>query len=611
MTTKPQGGRPTAIVVGSGIAGLVVAIQASRTYDVTLITKAELGESNTRYAQGGVAVALFADDSVESHVEDTLVAGAGLNRLSAVEVLCAEGPERVRDLIRLGVEFDRAAGGGGTAGGGSRRGSAPSIFAPHTPSADELPGNVDDIVEGLARGLEAAHAHPRIVHAGGDATGAEIESALVRAVRATASRILEYTFVADLVVDESGDAREGAIQAQSTLQAANTGILDGADGRAVVGVSIVDADGNQRELRADAVILASGGAGQLYSHTTNPEVTTGDGVAAAYRAGAELADLEFYQFHPTSLAVPGNFLISEAVRGEGAVLLAADGTRFMPAVHPDAELAPRDVVARAIAEQMKRQGGAPVLLDATALGAELLTKRFPSITEACRRNGLDWTAEPIPITPAAHYWMGGVSTDNWGRTSLPGLYAVGEVACTGVHGANRLASNSLLESVVFAWRCVEALRGEAVPAEWPTRADAIGGEELQVGADHVSADHGSTDPGSADPVAATARPFDRLELQQLMWDAAGVYRDAETLARALDVLASWRPQTDSLLDRENANLHQLGTLIVRSALAREESRGAHFRSDFAETSENFHHHLIAQRTERIAQRTQRKARVAL
>ncbi|GAA0996521.1 L-aspartate oxidase [Subtercola frigoramans] len=517
-------------MVGSGIAGLVVAIQASRTHDVTLITKAELGESNTRYAQGGVAAALFDDDSVESHVHDTLVAGAGLTRVSAVEVLCAEGPERIRDLIRLGVEFDRSEGGE------------------------------------LAAGLEAAHSHPRILHAGGDATGAEIESALVRAVRATASQILEFTFVADLVVDDAG---------------------------CVVGVSIIGADGVASELRADAVVLASGGAGQLFSHTTNPVVTTGDGVAAAYRAGAELTDLEFYQFHPTSLAMPGNFLISEAVRGEGAVLLGSDGQRFMQAVHPDAELAPRDVVARGIAEQMHKQGGAPVMLDATGLGPDFLRRRFPSITEACRRNGLDWSTQPIPITPAAHYWMGGVSTDNWGRTSLRGLFAVGEVACTGVHGANRLASNSLLESVVFAWRCVQALQGEAEPEAWPERVgatDDIGGSPGEV-VDPPDSDRGR---------AATARPIDRLELQQMMWDTVGVYRDARMLGLALDRLAELRPSTDTLHDRENANLHLLGTLIARAALAREESRGAHFRSDFTEPSSQFHHHLIAARKARVS-----------
>ncbi|UFS59993.1 L-aspartate oxidase [Subtercola endophyticus] len=565
MTTTPFA-RPTAIVVGSGIAGLVVALRATRTHEVTLITKAELGESNTRYAQGGIAAALFPDDSVESHVADTLVAGAGLNRLSAVEVLCAEGPQRIRDLISWGVEFDRA--------------------------VDAASG--DDVIAGLARGLEAAHSHPRIMHAGGDATGAAIESALVRAVRATTSTLLEYTFVADLLVDKSD---ESSADEASADEAGAAGAA-----RRVVGVSVIGPDGVARELHADAVILASGGAGQLFAHTTNPEVTTGDGVAAAYRAGAQLADVEFYQFHPTSLAVPGNFLISEAVRGEGAVLRGSDGRRFMPAVHPDAELAPRDVVARAIAEQMHRQGGAPVLLDATALGGEFLARRFPSITEACRRNGLDWAAAPIPVTPAAHYWMGGVLTDDWGRTSLPGLYAVGEVACTGVHGANRLASNSLLESVVFAWRCVEALQLVPAGAPFAGEGDFSGRDELLRGS--LSSETLALD-AEAQAGAGAGTGFSRLELQQLMWDNVGVYRDAETLEHALSTLESWASngaQSTSaetarggatLHDRENANLLLLGTLITRSALAREESRGAHFRSDFPEPREELRHHIVS------------------
>ena len=299
------------IVVGSGIAGLIAAIETSRKHAVTLITKAELSESNTRYAQGGIAAALFEDDSVAEHVADTLRAGAGLSDKSVVEVLCSEGPARVRDLIRLGVAFDQHNGE-------------------------------------LARGLEAAHSRPRVLHAGGDATGFAIESALVHTIRATGNiTILEHTFVKDLIVH---------------------------DGR-VVGVEILDATGNPRSLSADVVILASGGAGQLYLHTTNPAVATGDGIAIALRAGAELADLEFYQFHPTTLAVPGNFLISEALRGDGAVLLDAEGRRFMKAVHPGAELAPRDVVARGIAEQMAAQNGAPVFLDASALGADFLLQR--------------------------------------------------------------------------------------------------------------------------------------------------------------------------------------------------------------------------------------------
>ncbi|RFA13975.1 L-aspartate oxidase [Subtercola boreus] len=558
-----RGARPTLVVVGSGIAGLVVAIEASRTHNVTLITKAELGESNTRYAQGGIAAAMFPEDSVASHVADTLAAGAGLNRRAAVEVLCAEGPARIRDLIRLGVEFDEEGGV-------------------------------------LAHGLEAAHGFSRILHAGGDATGSAVERALVGAVRLTASTLLEDTFVSDLLVE---------------------------DGR-VAGVHVVLRSGEHRTLTADAVVLASGGAGQLYSHTTNPRVTTGDGVAAAYRAGAELGDLEFFQFHPTSMDAPGNFLVSEAVRGEGAVLLAEDGHRFMLDVHPDAELAPRDVVARAIARQMEVQGGRGVLLDASGLGSSFFADRFPSISAQCRRNGVDPSTEPIRVTPAAHYWMGGVSTDDRGRTTLPGLFAVGEVACTGVHGANRLASNSLLESVVYAWRAVEALQGRADDAPGPGDADrSIPERDERSG----SLRRDVLGPGDADRAIPEregrfgslgggdeTRPFSRDALQQLMWDAVGVHRDGSRLADALEQFETWaeerssgtagntgsstgrnRAEADALRALEDDNLLLLAQLVTRAALARRESRGAHFRSDFPETDDAFGHHLVTRSDRRV------------
>ena len=491
------------VVVGTGIAGLIAALEASRNHSVTLVTKAELSESNTKYAQGGIAVAMFPDDSIASHIEDTLRAGAGLNDLHAVEVLCAEGPQRIRDLIALGVDFDKESGE-------------------------------------LARGHEAAHSHRRVIHAGGDATGLEIELALVRSVRRVAVDVHEHTFMQDLVV---------------------------ADG-AAVGVDLVLADGSSRRIDADFVILASGGAGQLYQYTTNPTVTTGDGVAAALRAGAAISDVEFYQFHPTSLAVPGNPLVSEAVRGEGAVLLDADGKRFMFDVHPDGELAPRDVVARGIATQMAAQGGAPVMLDATALGSEFLAERFPGITKVTREHGFDWGTQPIPVTPAAHYWMGGVRTDDSGRTSLRGLLAVGEVSCTGVHGANRLASNSLLESLVFAWRAAAALDAPWVELEVDVEADpasaAFEGETTVVG---------------------------RAALQKLMWDAAGLYRSATDLTAAAATLETWRSSGESVAAREDGNLLDLARLVVHAALAREESRGAHFRVDFPETSPAFARHI--------------------
>ncbi|MBB5641849.1 L-aspartate oxidase [Cryobacterium roopkundense] len=509
------------IVVGSGLAGLTAAVRATDAgHRVTLVTKATLPESNTRYAQGGIAAALFPDDSVAAHVLDTLRAGAGLCDADAVEVLCAEGPARVRDLIRFGVDFDH----------------------------DE---------SGIARGLEAAHSRSRVLHSGGDATGAAIQRALVATVRQRARRtsprpeiysetgiiILEHTMLIDLIVHAG----------------------------TVTGVTVLGPEDGARSLEADAVILATGGAGTLFKYTTNPTVATGDGVAAAWRAGAAVADLEFYQFHPTALAVPGTPLVSEAVRGEGAVLRNRRGERFMLGT-PGAELAPRDVVARAIAREMAAQDGDPVLLDATALGRDLLETRFPTITAACRTAGLDWAVDPIPVAPAAHYWMGGVTTDVWGRTSLPGLFAAGEVARSGAHGANRLASNSLLEAAVFADRAVRAL---AFP-----RAELDGD----------SADHA----GVSDPVPGVspafsvdfAEGFSRGKLQSVMWDAAGVHRSGAGLAAAAETLAGWTSPDPAhaagltVRQLEDRNLLDLARLAVTSALARTESRGAHHRDDY-------------------------------
>ncbi|MEL4317807.1 L-aspartate oxidase [Leifsonia sp. YIM 134122] len=515
------------LVIGSGLAGLFAAVRATDAgHSVTLVTKGALAESNTAYAQGGIAAALFPDDSADAHLLDTLSAGDGLCDIDAARVLVDEGPARVRDLIRFGVAFD-----------GDESGS------------------------GLARGLEAAHRRARVLHAGGDATGFAIEHALIATVRHRAAVVHEHTMLVDLLTDADGVV--GALVQGSAGPTASAPPAAAAVSR--------------WEIRADAVILATGGAGQLFRHTTNPAVATGDGAAAAWRAGARMADLEFLQFHPTALAVPGTPLVSEAVRGEGAVLLDAHGERFMLDAHPLAELAPRDVVARAIAVEMAAQGGEPVLLDATALGRDVLETRFPTITAACRAAGYDWAVQPVPVSPAAHYWMGGVATDTWGRTSLAGLYAIGEVACTGVHGANRLASNSLLEAAVFADRAVRDLAAAAVVAgdgagrRGTSESDASLPTDL-VGASDRDSSLSSTDSGL------------RLSIQAVLWEHAGVLRSGDGLRHARAALAALpRPDTEAVCDAsvlEDANLLDLARLIVAAALAREESRGAHFRSDY-------------------------------
>lgn len=502
------------LVIGSGIAGLVAAIHASERHEVVVVTKDVLGQSNTRYAQGGIAGVMFDDDRVEDHIRDTILAGAGLCDEAAVRVLCTEGPDRIRELIAFGVAFDRDG-------------------------------------DHFAKGLEAAHSYPRVLHAGGDATGAAIETALVATLEARGVPVLEHTFLVDLEL---------------------------ADG-SISGARLRSTERGEFTVAAEHVVLATGGIGQLYPFTTNPSVATGDGAAAALRAGAVLADVEFVQFHPTALTTPGSFLISEAVRGEGAVLRDASGKRFMQALHPDAELAPRDVVARGIAQAMAAQGGRPVTLDATSLGAERLAERFPGIDERIRASGVDWSRTPVEVAPAAHYWMGGIATDLDGRTSVPGLYAVGEVARTGVHGANRLASNSLLEGAVFAARAVAAIdaasaTGRPVVEPLP-RATRIVLAAPEVGRPATDGAH---------------LRFDRNALHDVMWRCAGLVRDEVGLAEAQDVLDTWardtaKPTTSAALEQthsgaEDRNLLLLARAVVAAARHRLESRGAHTRADF-------------------------------
>jgi L-aspartate oxidase len=509
------------IIIGSGIAGLFTALLASKHGKVLVLTKAALEESNTRYAQGGIAAAMSPADSPHLHYEDTIAAGAGLCDELAVEVLTREAPGRIRDLLALNVPFDR--------------------------HGDEL-----------ALGLEGAHRARRVIHAGGDATGFHIERTLCRALQDAGVEVIEGCFVTDILVD---------------------------DGRAV-GVRALFETGSEltdpRTILGRHIVLASGGAGQLFSHTTNPQVATGDGLALAYRAGAELADIEFYQFHPTALAVPGfpTFLISEAVRGEGAYLRNAVGERFMLEVDPRAELAPRDVVAKAISAEMQRSG-TQVFLDLSHLPSTTIRSRFPTIDAYCNNAGLDMTTDPLPVAPAAHYLMGGVQTNLWGETNLPGLYACGEVACTGVHGANRLASNSLLEGLVFGARIVERTTQATVheSARSDTKACRIS----------------ETAPHSSNP---TLEGPSLAALQKVMWDKVGLVRDEAGLSGARDRLASWQCQSAeprNPADHELMNMILIGRLMATAALKREESRGGHSRRDFPNEDVRWRRHIILSR----------------
>ncbi|WP_160664933.1 L-aspartate oxidase [Pseudarthrobacter sp. ATCC 49987] len=570
------------VVVGSGIAGLYAALLASDAapgsgpdggpaFEVVLLTKGTLEQSNTFYAQGGVSAVLTPGeaapgDSVAAHIADTLAAGAGLNDPDAVRVLCTEAVRDIAGLQRFGVQFDGGPGGG------------------------------------PALGLEAAHSAARILHAGGDATGARIARALVAAVldRALQGRLRVETgaFVTELLTGRPGAGPAGVPR--------------------VTGLAYLS-HGQPRQLDADAVLLATGGAGRIFARTSNPSVATADGLALAWRAGAAVRDLEFFQFHPTTLAadeIPGGppaLLISEAVRGEGAVLLDAAGYRFMPGYHPDAELAPRDVVSRSIALHLAATGApadSPVYLDARGIeatrGPGFLARRFPTITAATRAAGYDWTTQTLPVSPAAHYWMGGVATDLWGRTSVPGLYAAGEVACTGAQGANRLASNSLLEGLVFGRRAVEAFLGgetgwasapRGVPSHdgtAPRAVSAAGGLPLTPASAALSrASAGEEAPPAAPEIGVKsmleAGVFSRDALGRLMTAHAGVLRSGEQLREAEATLAVWaavvRPEivTDAVdpSGHEDRNLLLAAQLLVAAARKRTGSVGAHYRADAA------------------------------
>ena len=499
-------------VVGGGITGLRAALALAKVADVTLVTKEGASESNTHYAQGGIAVAMGGAEDVELHGQDTIQAGDGLVFEKAARLLVEEGPARIRELLAWGTNFDREAGGLGE----------------------------------LMRTREGAHSLPRILHANGDATGREIGRALLERVK--------------------HEPRIHLHERVTTLE------LVFRDGR-VIGVHALDAANKPLTFVGSGVLLASGGAGQVYSDTTNPGVATGDGIAMAYRAGAEVSDMEFYQFHPTALSVPGapRFLLSEALRGEGAWLRNHRGERFMERYHPLAELAPRDIVARAIMREGigERPGETlPVYLDMRHITGKDLHARFPGISARLKEYGFELSRDLIPVRPAAHYLMGGIRTDLHGRTTVPGLFAAGEVACTGVHGANRLASNSLLEGLVFGVRAAEAMLQDGLRAETPIAAEK-----------DVAAVRGSA---SAELDAGRVSAL-RERLRRLMWLHAGLLRDQAGLSTIRAELNAMRRELPADTTRENAemcNLHTVAELIVASALARKESRGAHARTDF-------------------------------
>ncbi|MEK7469404.1 MAG: L-aspartate oxidase [Planctomycetota bacterium] len=510
------------LIIGGGVAGLRAAVEAGKKARVLLVMKKTLHDSNTEWAQGGVAAALDRGDSIASHVRDTLDAGKGIANARVVRTVIKEGAQRVKELIAWGTQFDRSSGE-------------------------------------IRFAREGGHSRARILHAHGDATGAEIARALIERVKAQPNvEVLESAFVLDLVVK----------------------------GGRCCGALVVGGDGAKSGIAAGATILATGGCGQLYRETTNPEVATGDGLAIAHRAGAELEDMEFVQFHPTALYIAGaaRALMSEAVRGEGALLRDRLKRRFMPDYHPDAELAPRDTVSRAIVRQMRATSDTQVYLDLTHLPATKIRERFPGLAKLCRSFGLDIARDPIPVRPAAHYMVGGVKTDLRGRTSLPGLWAAGECGCAEFHGANRLGSNSLLEGLVTGVRAAnDALRQTGGQAG----RRAGGPASRRNAAISLTANDSQSTGEGLPPVDVVDL---RASLKALMWREVGVERDGDGLRRALQTIDFWKKyvlprEFSTVAGWELQNMLTVSGIVAKCALARDESRGTHYRTDFPETDD--------------------------
>ena len=512
----PATNRYDYIIVGSGIAGLYTALLAKEQGSVLIVTKGSIDDCNTKYAQGGIAAAIGRNDSPELHFKDTIAAGNGLCYKEAVRILVNEAPDRISELVSLGVPFDT------------------------------LNGEV-----ALAR--EAAHSTARILHAGGDATGEHIEVTLGNQVRTFKIQVLEDSLATGILVER------GTVKGIKTLDCRT---------------------GSTQEFECRFLILATGGAGQLFKLNTNSEIATGDGVALAFNAGAEITDMEFYQFHPTALHLPGvtPFLISEAVRGEGGMLRNQEGKRFMPDYTADGDLAPRDIVARSILHEMDKTNSDKVFIDITHLPPRTITTRFPHIYRFCLKHGLDITHDLIPVAPAAHYMIGGIKTNSWGETNIIGLFACGETACAGVHGANRLASNSLLDAVVFSKRIIKKT-SQPIKLEPPAIS--------QVAKVRHSLNQRPVPPDVPPPSLPT--------LQTLLWDKVGIIRDQAGLIQAAEVLATWQkclPQATDRPTHELSNLILTGRLVTEAALIREESRGAHFRTDFPQRSPRWQKHIV-------------------